>query len=265
MATQDREQRKREQLAQGMARREQPSRNESKQMAEKTNELNERQSGSSTRIDQLFSDIQKQSRMTEKQRRILETAIELFAEKGYNGVSTSEIAKKANVAEATIFKHFKTKKGLLLSIVYPVLARATTPLFKQTLESFLGAGEQSFEDEMFALLVDRIELLEKNWSLVKVVMQESMYHPELKLVIEEHLGTKVIAIIERVIQEKQEAGQFRSDLSPFAIGRAILSSVWGYVFVSQFLPDSGGQREEQEDLRDVIDILLHGVAAPPTV
>ena len=54
--------------------------------------------------------------MTEKQINILSAAIELFSEKGYEATATSEIAKKAKVAEGTIFRYYKTKKELLFAI-----------------------------------------------------------------------------------------------------------------------------------------------------
>lgn len=51
--------------------------------------------------------------MTNKKSEILEAALELFAEDGYNATSTSKIAKKAGVSEGLIFRHFENKKGLL--------------------------------------------------------------------------------------------------------------------------------------------------------
>jgi len=51
--------------------------------------------------------------MTNKKQSILDSALYLFAYKGYNGVSTNTIAKHAGVSEGLIFKHFKDKKGLL--------------------------------------------------------------------------------------------------------------------------------------------------------
>ena len=44
-------------------------------------------------------------------------ALELFANDGYNAVSTSKIAKQAGVSEGLIFRHFKNKKGLLDAIM----------------------------------------------------------------------------------------------------------------------------------------------------
>jgi len=44
-------------------------------------------------------------------------AIELFAAKGFQGASTAEVAKLAGVSEGTIFYHFQTKEGILLSLI----------------------------------------------------------------------------------------------------------------------------------------------------
>jgi AcrR family transcriptional regulator len=55
--------------------------------------------------------------MTDKQQRIIQAALVLFAEQGYNATSTSKIAKAADVSEGLIFRHFGNKKGLLQAIL----------------------------------------------------------------------------------------------------------------------------------------------------
>lgn len=61
--------------------------------------------------------------MTDKKEKILHAALELFANDGYNAVSTSRIAKQAGVSEGLIFRHFGNKKGLLQAIMEDVEAR----------------------------------------------------------------------------------------------------------------------------------------------
>ncbi len=61
--------------------------------------------------------------MTEKQEKILEAALELFAEEGYAATSTSKVAKAAGVSEGLIFRHFKNKEGLLDAIFEQVAER----------------------------------------------------------------------------------------------------------------------------------------------
>lgn len=55
--------------------------------------------------------------MTEKQEKILNAALSLFAEEGYRSTSTSKVAKRAGVSEGLIFRHFGNKEGLLEAII----------------------------------------------------------------------------------------------------------------------------------------------------
>jgi AcrR family transcriptional regulator len=56
---------------------------------------------------------------------IIEAAIELFAERGYEA-STAEIAARAGVGEATLFRRFPTKDDLITAIVSMMLEEAAT-------------------------------------------------------------------------------------------------------------------------------------------
>ena len=55
--------------------------------------------------------------MTEKQEKILQAALELFARDGFKTTSTSKVAKLAGVSEGLIFRHFGNKDGLLEAIL----------------------------------------------------------------------------------------------------------------------------------------------------
>lgn len=55
--------------------------------------------------------------VTNRKEKIINAALELFANDGYNSTSTKKIANKAEVSEGLIFKHFNNKKGLLDAIV----------------------------------------------------------------------------------------------------------------------------------------------------
>ncbi len=55
--------------------------------------------------------------MTEKQEKILQAALELFAKEGFHATSTNKVAKFAGVSEGLIFRHFCNKEGLLQAIL----------------------------------------------------------------------------------------------------------------------------------------------------
>ena len=53
---------------------------------------------------------------SEKRERILESALSVFARKGFYNAKVSEIAQAAGVADGTIYLYFKSKDNLLISL-----------------------------------------------------------------------------------------------------------------------------------------------------
>jgi AcrR family transcriptional regulator len=53
----------------------------------------------------------------DKKEKILTVALALFSSQGFDSTSTSLIAKKAEVSEGLIFRHFTNKEGLLMAIM----------------------------------------------------------------------------------------------------------------------------------------------------
>jgi len=79
-----------------------------------------------------FSDAIQLCTMTDKQEKILMSALQLFAEKGYDATSTSKVARVAGVSEGLIFRHFENKEGLLQAVLSLGREKADT-LFAQVL------------------------------------------------------------------------------------------------------------------------------------
>src|SRR5579871_5769751 len=69
----------------------------------------------------------------ERREEILDAALEEFAERGYHGASTEDIARRAGISQPYVFRLFGTKKELFRAVV----ARC----FRQTLEMFQRAAE----------------------------------------------------------------------------------------------------------------------------
>jgi AcrR family transcriptional regulator len=69
----------------------------------------------------------------ERREEILDAAQQVFAESGYHGASTEEIARRAGISQPYIFRLFGTKKDLFIAV--------DTRCFRQTLEMFQRAAE----------------------------------------------------------------------------------------------------------------------------
>lgn len=59
----------------------------------------------------------------ETRERILQTALALFAEKGYAGTSMSDIAGALGLSKAALYRHYESKQAILDRIVARMEAR----------------------------------------------------------------------------------------------------------------------------------------------
>lgn len=61
-----------------------------------------------------------QMELKEKQRRILNVAVELFKEKGYMGSSVRDLATKLNIKAASLYAHIRSKEEILEWICFGI-------------------------------------------------------------------------------------------------------------------------------------------------
>ncbi|MEH7443299.1 TetR/AcrR family transcriptional regulator [Bacillus sp. JJ1122] len=206
------------------------------------------------RIDGL---IDEEEALTDKQKKIIVSAIESFAEKGYSATSTSEIAKKAGVAEGTIFRHYKTKKDLLLAIVAPVMAKFVAPFIIKDLNKVLDQDFEHLEDFLKAILENRRDFLVKNLPIVKILLQEIPFHPELKDLFKDHIALKVYERFEKIVEHYKANGQI-IDIPAYSVFRLSLSTIFGYLIARYMILPEADWDDEAESERTV-QFILHGL------
>ncbi len=200
----------------------------------------------------------KEPKLTKKQIAILEAATDLFAEKGYAGTSTSEIANKAEVAEGTIFKHFKSKKGLLLAIVSPMMVKLVAPMIKKDLNKVLDQEFEYIQDFIRAMIENRKEFIHNNLPMLKILVQEIPFHPELKEQFIKYVGKDIFDKLREIIKYYQDKGQL-VDMKAEVIMRTVATSILSYIVMRYvFLPEANWDEEEVETER-IIQILESGV------
>lgn len=113
-------------------------------------------------------------RMTRKERRkqILESALKVFIEKGYNGSTTLDIAKKADISEVTLFRYFDSKKQMFMEAIEPILI---TSLKESLVES---QGLEPME-KLEYILKNRIKFITQHNKAIKLILMESQVNPEV--------------------------------------------------------------------------------------
>ncbi|MBW8350078.1 TetR/AcrR family transcriptional regulator [Bacillus sp. IITD106] len=208
--------------------------------------------------DFIIEQISDNENFTEKQKKILEAAIELFSEKGYASTSTSEIAKKAGVAEGTIFRHYNTKKELLMSIVMPLIAKFVGPIVVNDFNKVLDHPYDHIEDFLRATIENRRAVLIKLLPVIKIVLQEIPFQAELKEYIIEQFGEKIFGLFVNKIKIYQEKGQL-IDIPPNSVARLMLTNIFGYL-ISRYILFPHNEWDDELETERTIQVILHGLS-----
>lgn len=114
------------------------------------------------------------TRMSKEDRReqIIESAMKVFIDKGYNGTTTAEVAKVANISEVTLFRYFDSKRELFLAVIEPILMDTLK-------ESIIATRDLEPVERLRFILTERINLISENHMVVRLILMESQVNPEL--------------------------------------------------------------------------------------
>ncbi|MGG1660483.1 TetR/AcrR family transcriptional regulator [Brevibacillus sp. NRS-1366] len=132
--------------------------------------------------------------------RLMLAAIDLIAEKGYNGVSTQEIATAAGLSEKTLFRQFGSKRNLLESAFDRFhYAEEMTKLFAEKLVWDLR------ED---LLLISRTyhEMMNRNRKMIWISIKEEGHLPGFRERTQKH-PRQLLTVLTHYFTEMSEKGK----------------------------------------------------------
>jgi AcrR family transcriptional regulator len=133
-------------------------------------------------------------RLSAEERRddVLDAALIEFAERGLEGTSTEDIARRAGISQPYLFRLFGTKKELYKASV--------SRCFRETLDLFQRAAEgKRGEDALHAIGAAYREQLETNRTWLRAQMQAyaASDDPEIRAVVRAGYGD-LVAYVRRV-------------------------------------------------------------------
>lgn len=108
----------------------------------------------------------------DRRKQILESALNVFIKKGYNGATTQEIAREADLSEVTLFRHFSSKEEMFMKGIEPIIIDTLQ-------DSILASKELTPEDQFKYILTERIKLISKNHKVIRLILMESNISSEL--------------------------------------------------------------------------------------
>ena len=196
----------------------------------------------------------------DKRRRIIDAAVQVFADKGFFGARVSEIADAAGVADGTIYLYFKSKDDLLIS------------LFEEKMENLVELLEQRLEDhngdpeaKIRRYIIEHLRTVAEQPNLMQVLTVElrqsarfiKEYHPKA--------FRRYLELLQAVLEEGQKQGVFRQDLDPLVFRRALFGAIdeisreWILKHMEGVRGDNRSQNDPNEVAKQFSDFIIRGL------
>ncbi|WP_121641339.1 TetR/AcrR family transcriptional regulator [Virgibacillus sp. Bac330] len=207
-------------------------------------------------LDSMIAEAKRSKKQTEKQQKIIEAAIQLFAEKGYANTSTNEIAKQAGVAEGLIFKHYGTKENVLRSVILPFFKSSLPGMAEEVFAEVLPAETTTFEEFLRAFLYNRIQFFSENKQILQVVMKEIIYNESLKKELLPYLANEIRYRFRKAIETFKTKQELKNIPTDDVVN--ILLSVLGGFIISRFVIVDVDRIHEYE-VEQLIQFIMDGI------
>ncbi len=135
--------------------------------------------------------------------RILDAALTLFSEKGYEGATTREICELAGITKPTLYYFYKSKDG-----VYRALIRAAMEEYASLVKKAL-AGPGTVRDRLKRSSAEGFEQTRRNSRAAKFLFA-IVYSPSAHLVTEAHQAyRRIVRQIANEVDRGVRAGELR--------------------------------------------------------
>ena len=184
--------------------------------------------------------------------RILQSAQRLFANKGYEGTTTRDLAADAGVAEGTLFRHFSNKKAILVEVATQGWVDILTDLLTELSEmgSYKAVGQ---------VMRRRTLHLRDNADMMRVCFLEAQFHPELRDRIQVEVIAKMTDVAEAFFQTAMDRGVYRQS-NPRIVAQVFLGMFAVAGFSQSTLLEEDASPQALLEMAEVLaDIFLNGV------
>ena len=171
-----------------------------------------------------FNDWLENTKMPNGKRKVLQSAVKLFSVNGYNSTSTASIAKDCGLSEATVFKHFKSKKDLLKTIIDPLVNNLAPSFGDQFISSIKGRA-LDINSLIEFIITNRFHFIEENHEVIFIVMNQILTDDKLRDKFGDIVVPKLKVVINKLTVLMAADDKISDDITTEELYRIIASQL----------------------------------------
>ena len=168
----------------------------------------------------------------DRRRQLLKAAVESFAQKGFAGTKTKDIAAAAGVSEAILFRHFSSKEDLYHAILDEKEAPAPKSQFIRELEAIADSRDDERFFQTFASSC--LKSFREDPAFHRLLLYASLEGHTMASLFRARFGLPMGNFLRRYITQRQKDGAFhRCDPEvaiSFFFGSVVHYAMGRYIF-----------------------------------
>lgn len=159
-------------------------------------------------LNEVYADtLKKMENLTEKQKKVLQASLELFASQGFEATTSQQIAKRAGVSVGSVYHTFPTKQAILVAVLAPIFEGTMDTVANQFNDNTFGKGFESVEELVKVTIADRFYFADKNINVIRLMLGQmlvnSVFVEDLKKFFEQQAKQLVLPTIVRLQAEQK--------------------------------------------------------------
>jgi AcrR family transcriptional regulator len=191
----------------------------------------------------------------DRRQQIVEVAMDLFSLRGFNGVTTKEIADRAGVSQAMIFRHFPSKEAIYSAILDHKVKQAA-----ERIQSHLQDAAGRKDDRAFfgALAMDLLDLYANDPGLIRLLLFSALEGHDLSEMYYKTMSRQVREHVRVYLKQRIADGAFRQ-LDPLASARAFMGMILHHAQVCALYKYDDVKVSNKQLADYFVEVFLNGV------
>lgn len=203
--------------------------------------------------------------MPASQIKVLDAAITLFAQNGYDKTSTNEIATKANVSQAVLFKYFRSKHNLLQTILEPlfknIVPQFTTQLLDEIVEKRQGQGLYGV---LSFITYDRFKFMMENTELINILINVTLTDDTVKKQIKKLIVQSNVPLILKIQKFFKRFPEIKNSADLDNLFYLFVTQLMGY-FILRYRLFPENKYDTEADLKRITNNIYYAFRHPDQV
>jgi AcrR family transcriptional regulator len=188
----------------------------------------------------------------ETKQRIIQGAAQVFAQKGYEGATTREIAAAAGVNEVTLFRHFGNKKNIFMAVIERFSA---LPGLEAAMQDQLTGD---YRQDLTMLGTHFLQTLLKRRKAILMSLCSAERLPEIRDVVAQ-TPTQQQQMLSNYLQQQIERGTVRDLPSPELAAKMFFGMIFEFAISQPLLAGTPMEHIPPEEVvAQVVDIFVRG-------